>query len=91
MPALAMTMSMPPNRSIALRRRRLHGGQVAHVGDDGEHAVPAERAGEFGQRGFVEVGEDQLGALGVQPAGHLGADAACTTGDEDRLSGHRSH
>jgi hypothetical protein len=34
------------------------------------------------ERLLVEVGQHQLGALGVQLAGHLGPDSAGTIGDE---------
>lgn len=53
---------------------RLHRRQVAHVGHRGQHPVLAQLVGERRQVGLVEIGEDELGALGGQPARDLGAD-----------------
>ena len=61
----------------------VHRGQVANIRDHGENPlVAAEFAGDRRQRGGIHVGQHQLGALGVQPAGHLGADSVGTAGDE---------
>ncbi len=61
----------------------VHRGQVANIGDHGEDPlVAAEFAGDRRQRGRIHVGQHQLGALGVQAAGHLGADPVGTAGDE---------
>ncbi len=61
----------------------LHGGKIAHVGNHGQHVLVAAKFGGPGrQRGLVQVGQHQFGALGVQPAGHLGPDALPTAGDE---------
>ena len=75
MPALAITTSMPPNCSTALIDGRLHGGQIADVGDGGEHAVLAESAATSLSLRLVEVGQHQLGALVVQSTSHFRADA----------------
>ena len=63
--------------------RGLHGGEIADVGNHGQDVfVAAQFGGPFGQRRLVQVGQHQLGALGVQPAGHLGTDSLAATGDE---------
>src|SRR5690606_28453339 len=69
----------------------LHGGQVTYVGDPGEHPVRTQFADHTAQRHLVDVGEDHLGAPGVQAARHLGADPGGTAGDEDDFAGHWGH
>lgn len=40
----------------------LHGGQIAHIGDRGQHLlVAAEFDGDRVERGLVEVGQDEFG------------------------------
>ena len=64
--------------------RGLHGGQVTHVGDRGEHVfVAAQSPGQRGQRGFVEIGQHKFGALVAQPLGDLRPDSPGATGDEN--------
>ena len=79
-PKLAMPALAPRRRFRRIAPRRigggLHGGQIAHVGERGQHAVAAELGGQLVQRRLVEVGQDQIGALAVQPSGDLGADTA---------------
>ena len=61
----------------------LHGGKVTNVGNHGQHLLVAAELGRSGrQSGLVQVGQDQSGALGVQPTGHLGPDALSAAGDE---------
>lgn len=77
---------MPPKRFDGLGGGGLHGGQIADVGDRGEHVVFAEFGGNRRQFGLVEIGEHQPGALVAQAAGDLGADSPPTAGDEDNFA-----
>jgi hypothetical protein len=53
--------------------RGLHGGEITHVGNHGEHAlVTAELGGPSRQCHLVQIGQHQFGALGVQATGRLG-------------------
>ncbi len=90
-PALAITMSMPPKRSMPFVDSGLHGGEVAHVGDDRQHAVLAEAGGNVLQQRLVDVGQHQFGALVVQPTGHFRADAVRAARDQYDFSVHRTH
>jgi hypothetical protein len=61
----------------------LHRGEITHVSDYGQHPVIAAQLGGLRRQcRLVQVGQNQLGALCVQPSGHLGPDAMSTTGDE---------
>jgi hypothetical protein len=80
---LATTTSIPPNFLRGRLGRGLHGGKITHVGNQGQHLVVATQlGGPVRQRRRVQVGQHQLGALGVQPSSDLGADSMRTTGDE---------
>ena len=79
---------MPPNFVDGLLGGGFHRGQVAHVGDHGEDPLVAEFAGDARQRGLVQVGQHQLGALGVQAAGQFAPDPVASTGDEYDLRVH---
>lgn len=70
--------------------RGLHRRQVTDVGDHRQDIV-TERGGSGVQRRRVDVGQNQLGAFAVQPAGHLCPDPRSTTGDEDDFPVHRTH
>ena len=43
----------------------LHGLQIAHIDNPGEHPVRAQSVGQFSQRRLVQVGEHQLRAACV--------------------------
>ncbi len=90
-PALAITMSIPPNRSMPLSTAACIADKVAHVGDDREHAILAESRRHLLEQHLVEVGQHQLGALVVQAAGHFRADTVGATGDQGDFSVHRTH
>ena len=67
----------------------LHGGEITHVGNHGQHVfVAAKLSGSGRQCRLVQVRQHQLGALGVQPSGYLGPDSLTTTGDEYDLRLH---
>jgi hypothetical protein len=66
--------------------RGLHRGQVAHIGNDGQCPALAEFGGERGQLGRAEIDQHEFGALVAQPAGDLGPDSPCPTGDEDHFA-----
>ena len=92
-PALATTMSMPPNRSTVLPRRLAYRRLVGHVGTDGMDHVAArglhQRPLGLGQGLFIDVGHHDAGTLGHEPARHRPADPAGTAGDQGHPPGQR--
>ena len=87
MPALAKTVSMPPNASTV----PLDGGvERVAVGDVG---LERDRAGAVGGDGLEVAEPDERDARAPrgEPARGLGADPVGGAGDEDGLAGDRGH
>ena len=91
MPALAITTSMPPNRSMPAAAAACMADRSRTSATTVSTRSPPRLDADLGEQGFVEVGQHQLGALGVQATGHLGADAVRAAGDEHDFSVHGSH
>ena len=81
-------MSMPPNFSMPSSAAALHGGQIAHIGNDGQHSVLTQPGCHFFEQRLVDIRQYQLGALVVQAARHLRADTVGAAGDQGDLSVH---
>ena len=91
MPALAITMSMPPNRSMPLSAAACMAARSRTSATTVSTRSSPSRVGHLLEQHLVQVGQHQLGALGVQAAGHFRADAIRAAGDQGDFSAHRTH